>query len=180
MGILENDVKKILFSKEDIDKRCEEIAKLIDKDYEGKKPLLICVLNGALPFFSNILTRITIPMEYDAIKVSSYDGTETTGKINIGNYNFNKIKNRDVLIVEDIVDTGHTMKALVEYFNSVTTPNSVEILTLLDKPSRREVEVKTKYVGFEVENEFVIGYGLDYNELYRNLPYVGVIKEEAI
>lgn len=180
MKILEQDVKKILFSKEDIDKRCQEIAELIDKDYVGKRPLLLCVLNGALPFFSNVLTRITIPMEYDAIKVSSYDGTETTGKINIGNYNISKLIDRDVLIVEDIVDTGHTMKALVEFLNSNSKPKSVEILTLLDKPSRREVEVKTKYVGFEVANEFVIGYGLDYNELYRNLPYVGVIKEEAI
>lgn len=180
MKVLEQDVKKVLFSKDDIDKRCQEIAELIDKDYEGKRPLLLCVLNGALPFFSNVLTRITIPMEYDAIKVSSYDGTETTGKINIGNYNIAKLIDRDVLIVEDIVDTGHTMKALVEFLNRNSKPKSVEILTLLDKPSRREVEVKTKYIGFEVANEFVIGYGLDYNELYRNLPFVGVIKEEAI
>lgn len=180
MNLLEKDVKKILFSKEQIDARCEEIAQLIDKDYEDKKPLLICVLNGALPFFANVLTRITIPMEYSSIKVSSYDGTETTGNINIGNYNVEELNGRDVLIVEDIVDTGHTMKALLEHLNKVSSPKSVEILTLLDKPSRREVEVKTKYVGFEIANEFVIGYGLDYNELYRNLPYIGVIKEEAI
>lgn len=180
MNLLEKDVKKILFSKEDIDKRCAEIADMINSEYEGKKPLLLCVLNGALPFFANVLTRINIPMEYDTIRVTSYSGTETTGEINIGNFNVDKIAGRDVIIVEDIVDTGRTMKALVDYFNNITTPKSVEILTLLDKPSRREVEVSVKYIGFEVANEFVIGYGLDYNQLYRNLPYIGVIKEEAI
>lgn len=179
MKFVEQDVKKVLVSSEEIENRTLEIAQELEKDYEGKEPILLCLLNGALPFMATLLRKIRTHVEYQCVKVSSYEGTSSTGNVSFGSFDVAKLKDRNILIVEDIVDTGLTIKKVNEYLYSIGA-KSVEVITLLDKPSRRKVEVYPKYVGFVVPNEFVIGFGLDYNEKYRNLPYVGVLKEEAI
>ena len=126
-----------------------------------------------------MIQNIRTDVEYQCVKVTSYAGTSTTGNVSLGSFDVSKFLGRHVVIVEDIVDTGFTIKKVIEYLNTLGV-ESVEVLTLLDKPSRRETEVTPKYIGFTIPNEFVIGFGLDYNEKYRNLPYVGVLKEEAI
>lgn len=179
MKFIEQDVKEVLVSSEQIEERSMELAAVLEKDYADKDPIFLCLLNGALPFMATLVKKIRTHIEFQCVKVSSYSGTESTGSVSFGSFDVNKIQNRDVVIVEDIVDTGLTIKKVTEYLYSLGA-KSVEVVTLLDKPSRREVEVKPKYVGFVVPNLFVIGFGLDYNEKYRNLPYVGVLKEEAI
>ena len=179
MRFIAEDVKEVLVSVEQIEKRALELARELEKDYEGKEPLYLCLLNGALPFMATLIKNIRTHIEIQCVKVSSYDGTESTGSVTLGNFDVDKIQNRNVVIVEDIVDTGLTVKKVSEYLK-IYGANSVEVVTLLDKPSRREVEVSPKYIGFVIPNVFVIGFGLDYNEKYRNLPYVGVLKEEAI
>ncbi len=179
MKFIEQDVKEILVSNEQIEKRSLELAREIEKDYAEKDPIFLCLLNGALPFMATLIKNIRTDIEFVCVKVSSYEGTESSGKVSFGNFNFNNIQNRNVVIVEDIVDTGLTISKVTETLIEKGA-NSVEVVTLLDKPSRREVEVTPKYIGFVVPNVFVIGFGLDYNEKYRNLPYVGVLKEEAI
>lgn len=179
MKFIEQDVKKVLVSSEQIEERCLELAREIEVDYDDKTPMLLCLLNGALPFMATLVKNIRTDIEFQCVKVSSYVGTSTTGDVSLGSFDVSKFEGRDVLIVEDIVDTGLTIKKVIEYLNSLGV-KSVEVITLLDKPSRREAEVSPKYIGFTIPNEFVIGFGLDYNEKYRNLPYVGVLKEEAI
>ena len=179
MKFIEQDVKEVLVSNEEIEKRSLELARQIEQDYDSKNPIFICLLNGALPFMATLIKNIRTEIEFVCVKVSSYSGTESSGKVSFGNFNFDRIKNRNVIIVEDIVDTGLTINKVNQYLLE-NGASSVEVVTLLDKPSRREVEISPKYVGFVVPNVFVIGYGLDYNEKYRNLPYVGVLKEEAI
>lgn len=179
MNFIEQDVKKVLVSSEEIEARSLELARQIENDYVGKTPMMLCLLNGALPFMATLVKKIRTDVEYQCVKVTSYAGTSTTGNVSLGSFDTSKFAGRDVLIVEDIVDTGLTIKKVVEYLYTLGV-NSVEVVTLLDKPARREVEVNPKYIGFTIPNEFVIGFGLDYDEKYRNLPYVGVLKEEAI
>ena len=179
MNFIEKDVKKILVSSEQIEARSLELARQLEQDYEGKTPMLLCLLNGALPFMATLIKNIRTDVEYQCVKVTSYEGTSTTGKVSLGSFDTSKFAGRDVIIVEDIVDTGLTIKKVVEYLTTLNV-NSVEVVTLLDKPSRREAQINPKYIGFTIPNEFVIGFGLDYDEKYRNLPYVGVLKEEAI
>ena len=179
MKFVEQDVKKVLVSNEENQNRCQELARQIEIDYDGKTPMLLCLLNGALPFLATMIQNIRTDVEYQCVKVTSYAGTSTTGNVSLGSFDVSKFLGRHVVLVEDIVDTGFTIKKVIEYLNTLGV-ESVEVLTLLDKPSRRETEVTPKYIGFTIPNEFVIGFGLDYNEKYRNLPYVGVLKEEAI
>ena len=169
-------VKKVLISEEQIQKRVKELAKQISKDYEGKKPLLVCILRGASLFFADLIKNLEIDCNLDFMCLSSYQGTSTSGKVRLLLDIRDDIQGKDVIVVEDIVDTGITGVYLKDLLGA-RRPASVEFCTLLDKPQNRKVEITPKYLGFSIKNEFVIGYGLDYNELYRNLPYVGVFDE---
>lgn len=167
---------KVLYSEEELQKRIAEVAQEIDKDYEGKTITVISVLKGAIFFTVDLVTKMKTPIELEVMQVSSYEGTESTGKINVKKDLDNSIEGKDVLIVEDIVDTGRTLSHLKEYLLS-KKPNSLKIAVLADKKERREVEVNIDYTGFEIPNKFVIGYGFDYNEQGRNIPYVGYIEQ---
>lgn len=175
---MNNDIKKVLVSEEEIIKRSKEIGEQISKDYAGKYPILIALLKGSVPFLSELMKHIDIDMEIEFMDVSSYEGTDSTGEVKIIKDLDRSIKDCDVIIVEDIVDTGRTLKTVKELLYSKGA-KSVKIATLLNKEERRVVEIKADYVAFEIPNEFVIGYGLDFNQKYRNLPFVGVLKEEC-
>ena len=174
---MENDVKKILITEEEIAVRCKELGAQISKDYEGKCPIVVGLLKGSVPFLSELIKRITCEIEVDFMDVSSYAGTESTGEIKIVKDLDDSIKDRYILVVEDIVDTGRTLKTVKELLYQKKAKN-VKIVSLLDKPSRRVAEIDVDYTGFVIPDEFVIGFGLDFNQKYRNLPFVGVLKEE--
>lgn len=176
----EKDIKKILVSEEQIISRSKELGKQITEDYgkEGKAPLVVALLRGSVPFLSELIKHIDLDIQYDFMDVSSYEGTESIGDIRIIKDLESSIKGVDILLVEDIVDTGKTIQTVCKTFMHKGA-SSVKIVTLLDKPSRRTVDVKADYIGFEVENEFVVGFGLDFNQRYRALPYVGVLKDEC-
>ena len=179
---LDKDIKKILVSAEEIEKLTEQIADQIDKDYRGsgKKLLLVGILKGSVVFMGELMKKMTLPVEIDFMKVSSYGaGTATSGRIKILlDLHRNDLSESDIIIVEDIIDSGRTLSYLKEYLE-LGGAHSVRTCTLLDKPSRREVVFTPDYVGVEIPDDFVVGYGLDYAEQYRALPYVGVLKEEV-
>ncbi|MDO4501287.1 MAG: hypoxanthine phosphoribosyltransferase [Erysipelotrichaceae bacterium] len=177
---MHKDVKKILISAEEIDARASELAKQISDYYRerGTTPLAVGLLKGSVPFMATLIMKMDVELEMDFMDVSSYAGTKST-ELRINKDVETQVDGRDVLIIEDVIDTGKTLHRVVELFENKGAAD-VKIATLLDKPERRECEVKVDYVGFTIPDEFVIGYGLDYNQKYRNLPYVGVIKEEAI
>jgi hypoxanthine phosphoribosyltransferase len=175
---MKNDLKEILFDKTVINSRIRELGKEISKGYDGKFPLFVCILRGAFVFLSDLVRAVDIPMSVDFMAISSYGGkTESTGQVKILKDLDTAIKGRHVLIVEDIVDTGLTMDAVTRLLRT-RQPASLKIATLLDKQERRLIPVKVDYYGFRIPNLFVVGYGLDYEEKYRNLPYIGVLKEE--
>lgn len=175
---MNNDIKAVLYSKEQIDEVARNLGERITKDFEGKNPLVICVLKGAVFFMADIVRQIDTYCELDFMDVSSYgNNTVSSGEVKIIKDLDVSVKGRNVLIVEDIIDTGRTLASLVELLKSRDAA-SVKICTLLDKPDRRVKTVKPDYVGFEVPNEFVVGYGLDFQGHYRNLPYVGILKPE--
>ena len=179
-----NDIKEVLFSEEQIDEMTSRIAAEIDRDYadRNKRLLLLCILKGSVVFMADLMKKIKRPVEIDFMKVSSYgSGTETTGKINIIlDLHRSDLTDLDIIVVEDIIDSGKTLSYLVDYLK-LAGARSVHTCTLLDKPERRVegINLQPEYVGFTIPNEFVVGYGLDFNEHYRNLPYVGVLKPEA-
>ena len=170
------DIDRILCSKEDIAKRVKEIAKQLDEEYKDSVPLLVCVLKGSVMFFSDLIREMKIPVNLDFISISSYgSGTKSSGEVKFLKDLDSRIEGRDVIIVEDILDTGYTLTYLKRTLMS-RQPKSLKLCCLLDKPSRREVDIYPDYCGFAVENLFVVGYGLDYNQKYRNLPEIGVLK----
>lgn len=174
-----NDIKEVLLSEEQLEKIVSEMGAKISKDYKGKNLLVISVLKGASVFMSDIIRKITIPIQIDFMAASSYGaGTETKGSVKIIKDLDIDIKGFDILIVEDILDSGVTLSNLIKVLES-RNPSSVKVCTLLSKPARRKVEVPVAYEGIEVPDEFVVGYGLDYAERYRNLPFVGILKEEV-
>lgn len=177
---MHNDVKKILVSSEEITKREKELADEISKYYKEKNsvPVIIGLLKGSVPFMMGLVMKLDIDCEIDFMDVSSYSGTNSI-EVRVIKDIEGSVTDRDVLIVEDIVDTGKTLEKVTEMFRAKGA-KEIKIVTLLDKPARREKAIEADYVGFVVPDEFVIGYGLDYNQKYRNLPYIGVIKEEAI
>ena len=179
---MNNDVAKILVSREEIDAITTRIAKEIDRDYASvdKRLILVCILKGSIVFMGDLMKKITVPVEIDCMKVSSYGaGTVTTGTVNIHlDLMRPDLDKCDLLIVEDIVDSGTTLSYLTKYLIGKGA-RSVRTCTLLDKPVRRKVEFVPDYVGIEIPDEFVIGYGLDYDEKYRALPYDGVLKPEV-
>ena len=178
-SVLDADIDHIMISQADIDKVTDRIAAEVSADYKGKRLLLLCILKGSVVFMGDLMKKITIPVDIDFMKVSSYGGgTETTGRIKILlDLHRNDLSECDVLIVEDIIDSGRTLSYLVEYLK-LGGVHSVKTCTLLDKPSRREVDFTPDYSGYQIPDEFVVGYGLDYNEQYRALPYIGVLKPE--
>lgn len=177
---MKNDIEKVLLTEEQIKARIAELGKELSKEYEGKNPVLVGVLKGVVVFYADMMRAIDVPCQLDFMWISSYAGTESTGKMVVKKDVSVDITGRHVLILEDIFDTGtsldYTYRHLME-----KNPASLKICTLLDKPERRrpEITLKADYTGFVIPNEFVVGYGLDYNEYYRNLPYVGVLKPEA-
>ena len=177
--MLENDIKKVLVSHDEITEAAKKLGAQLTKDYAGKNLILVGILKGSIPFMAELIKHIDTHIEMDFMMVSSYHGgTASSGVINIKQDVTQDIKGRDVLFVEDIIDTGQTLKNLRDMFIEREAA-SVKIATLLDKPEGRVVEIEADYTCFTIPNEFVVGYGLDYKENYRNLPYVGVLKEEV-
>ena len=175
---MEKDVKEILFSEEVLREKVKQLGENITKDYCDKKLVLVGVLKGASVFLSDLIRHIKIPVKIDFIAVSSYGlTTESSGVVKIIKDLDDGIEDKHVLIVEDIIDTGLTLHYLCENLLS-RKPKSLKICTLLDKPERRKIEILVDYKGFDIPDEFVVGYGIDYAESYRNLPYVGVLKRE--
>lgn len=177
--MMRDEIKKVLFTEEDLQSKCKELGEKITSDYEGKELLIVGVLKGSVLFASDLIKNIKIPCEIDFMAVSSYgNSTESSGVVRILKDLDNGIEGKDVLIVEDIVDTGNTLSYLKQYLNG-RGANSVKIITLLDKPERRTAEIDVDYIGFEVPNEFIVGYGIDYAEKYRNLPFIGILDEQV-
>lgn len=176
---INNDIKYTLIDEVAIETTCKELGERLNKDYEGKNPVFLVLLKGAVCFSINLTKYITIPMEYDYMKPTSYDGTKSTGKVSFKVMPSLDLNNRHVVIVEDIVDSGLTLSEVDKLLRKTYNLASLEVICLLDKKEMRKVEYSPKYIGFDIPNEFVVGYGLDYNEKYRNLPYIGVLKEEV-
>ncbi|WP_333860208.1 hypoxanthine phosphoribosyltransferase [Clostridium sp.] len=178
MGNIGDDIKEILINKSAIKKKVKQIGKKISKDYEGKELMLVGILKGSVPFMADLLREITIPCSMDFMAVSSYgSSTKSSGVVRILKDLDFEIEGKYVLIVEDIIDSGITLSYLIEYLKG-RKAKSIEIACLLNKPERRKVKVKAKYIGFEVPDYFLVGYGLDYAEKYRNFPCIGILKEE--
>jgi hypoxanthine phosphoribosyltransferase len=178
MPTLDDDVAQVLISKQQLADRIHELGQQISLDYAGQDLLLVCVLKGAVLFLADLMRQITIPHAVDFMAISSYGAsTESSGVVRILKDLDTNIAGRNVLIVEDIIDTGRTLAYITQNLHT-RHPKSVRICTLLSKPSRRELEIGLDYVGFVIPNKFVIGYGLDFAEIYRSLPYIGVLKKE--
>lgn len=168
---------RLLISHDEIVEMCKTIGKNITTDYQGKSPLVVCVLKGACPFHSELIKHIDLQIDLDYIQASSYSGTSSTGVVKLKKDLDADIKGRDVILVEDIVDSGLTLSKLVEYL-SQRQPNSIKVASLLDKPSGRKVQFKADYVGQEIEDLFVIGFGLDLDEKYRNLDSIYIYNQD--
>ncbi|MCS7258108.1 MAG: hypoxanthine phosphoribosyltransferase [candidate division WOR-3 bacterium] len=167
-----------LLTEEEIKKKIEELGRKISEDYSNSSPLLIGVLKGAWIFMADLVRAITVPVRCDFLQVSSYgQATESSGVVKIITDLKSSITNEDVILVEDIVDTGLTLRYIIDYL-SIRHPKSIKICALLDKPERHKINIKIDYLGFTVPNKFVVGYGIDYQELYRNLPYIGYVELE--
>ena len=177
--MIEKDIKEVLISEEEVAKRCEELAKEIELDYlePQEVPLVIGLLRGSVPFMSELLKRFHLPVQVEYMKVSSYQGTQSSGDVRIEQDTELSVKGKSILIVEDIIDTGRTLYEVKKLF-MLRGAKDVKVVSLLNKPVRREIEIEGDYIGFEIPNKFVVGYGLDYNQKYRNLPFIGVLKPE--
>ena len=173
------DIERVLISEEELQKRIGELGQQLAKDYDGKDPIFVGVLKGVVNFFTDMVRATPIRCPYEFMAVSSYGGgTSTSGNVKMLKDVSCNIKGRHVVILEDIIDSGLTLKFVAEHLRSME-PASLKICTLLDKPERRKVDIFADYVGFTIPNEFVVGFGLDYQEFYRNLPFIGVLKPEV-
>lgn len=173
-----NDIEKVLLTREEIEKKVRELGQRISEDYKNKDIVLVNVLRGGVVFLTDLIRTVTIPVTVDFMAISSYGpSTETSGVVKIIKDLEEEITNREVLVVEDIIDTGLTLGYLLRNLRS-REPASLEVCTLINKPFRRIIDIPLKYVGFEIPDQFVVGYGLDYGQKYRNLPFVGVLKPE--
>lgn len=174
--MLDHDIQEVLFDEKTLHARVAGIGAEIDRDYAGKAPMLIGVLRGSFMFISDLMRSITLPCTVDFMAVSSYgSGTSTSGQVRIVKDLSDDIEGRDIIVVEDILDSGNTLSYLLELLKA-RKPASIRLCTLLDKPSRRTKPVDVNYIGFSIPDAFVVGYGLDFDEKYRNLPYIGVLK----
>lgn len=167
---------KVLISQEEIQKRLHELAEQIDKDYEGKEVTIVSVMRGAVFFTVDLTLKMKTKLKYEFITISSYEGTESTGKVTLREDLRESIEGKDVLIVEDIVDTGRSMHFLINYLKS-KNPASLKVCALANKAERREIEVPIDYVGFEIPNKYVVGYGFDIDNMYRNIPQIMYVED---
>ncbi|MBC8080836.1 MAG: hypoxanthine phosphoribosyltransferase [Gorillibacterium sp.] len=175
---MHSDIKEVMYSEEEIQQKIKELGQQISRDYQGKELFVICVLKGAFIFMADLVKNVDIPLELDFMAVSSYGAsTRSSGVVKIIKDLDVSVEGRDVLIVEDIIDSGMTLSYVIELLEG-RAANSVKVVALFDKPARRTVPLQPDYRGFEIPDEFVVGYGLDFAEKYRNLPYVGILKEE--
>ena len=174
------DIKEVLITEEQLKARIAELGKELSREYADKNPIVVGVLKGVVVFYADMIRQLTVPCQMDFMWISSYEGTNSTGKMKVRQDLSNDIRGRHVLILEDIFDTGNSLDFTIKEL-SKREPASLKVCTLLDKPERRNpaVNLQADWVGFTIPNEFVVGYGLDYNEYYRNLPFVGVLKPEA-
>lgn len=177
---MKNDMKQILLTEEQIQNKVKELAKILSEEYADKDPVFVGVLKGVVIFFADMIRNIDIPCQIDFMSISSYSGTNTTGRTEIRKDVSVDLKDRHVVILEDIFDTGTSLEFTVKHLLN-KQPASLKVCTFLDKPERRRpgITVKPEYVGYTIPNEFVVGYGLDFNEHYRNLPYIGILKPEV-
>jgi len=175
---MHQDIDKVLLSQEEIESKSAELATQLKVDYADKKPILLGLLKGSAMFMSELMKTLDIDLQIDFMDVSSYDGTASSGDVRIVKDLSMSVRGRHVLIAEDIVDTGRTLETVIELLKNRGAA-SVEMVTLLDKPEARVAPIAAKYVGFTIPKLFVVGYGLDYNEKYRNLPYIGILKESV-
>ena len=176
---MKEDIKEVLFSSDTLSEKVRELAEKISEDYKGKDLVVVGILKGSVIFAAELIKNISIQCEIDFMAVSSYgNSTETSGVVRILKDLDSNIEGKDILIVEDIVDTGTTLKYLLGSLKA-RKANSIEIVSLLNKPARRKVELDVKYIGFEVPDAFIVGYGIDYAEKYRNLPFIGILKPEV-
>ncbi|ASS67714.1 MULTISPECIES: hypoxanthine phosphoribosyltransferase [Paenibacillus] len=176
---MHNDIQEILHSEEEIQRKVKELGEILTGDYEGRNPLVICVLKGAFIFMADLVKEIRVPLEMDFMAVSSYGAsTKSSGVVKIIKDLDVSVEGRDVLIVEDIIDSGLTLSYLIDVLER-RNAKSVTVVTLFDKPSGRSVDLDADYTGFTLPDAFVVGYGLDYAEYYRNLPYIGILKPEV-
>ncbi|SDL00037.1 hypoxanthine phosphoribosyltransferase [Lacicoccus qingdaonensis] len=174
---LKNDISEVVLSEEDIDRIVSDLGETIRKDYEGKTPVLVGLLKGSVLFMGDLIKKIDTHLEIDFMDVSSYVGTKSTGEVQILKDLSGSVDGRHILIVEDIIETGATLNSIINLIKSRNAA-SIEIVTLLDKPVNRKLHVDVKYIGTEIPDGFVVGYGLDFDEKYRNLPYIGLLKPE--
>jgi hypoxanthine phosphoribosyltransferase len=174
-----HDIKEILLTESQIAEKVKELGRILSDEYRGLNPLVICVLKGAVPFMADLIRQMDIPCEMDFMAVSSYgSSTQSSGVVRILKDLDTPVQNRHVIVVEDIMDSGLTLSRLVELLKHRDAA-SVKVVTLLDKPDRRKVDISPDYSGFTIPDEFVVGYGLDYAEKYRNLPFIGILKPEV-
>lgn len=168
-------IERVMFTREQIEEKVKEMGAAITRDYRGKEPYMVCILKGSLVFFSDLIRAVDLPVRVDTMEVSSYgDSTISSGNVRVKKDLAEDIAGHDVILVEDIIDSGHTLGGLTKMLRE-RKPASLRVATFLDKPSRRKIAFEGDYVGYEIPDEFVIGYGLDYAQKYRNLPYVGVL-----
>ncbi len=179
MTVQDKDIKEVLYTEEQLSAKIRELGAAITKDYAGKDLLMVSILKGSIMVMADLMRAVDLPLQIDFMNVSSYGaGTETKGSVKILKDLDVDIKGKDLLIVEDILDSGVTLHNLINLLKQ-REPASIEICTLFSKPSRRQVDVEAKYIGHEIPDAFIVGYGLDFSEKYRNLPYVGILKEEV-
>ncbi|MBO2945961.1 hypoxanthine phosphoribosyltransferase [Paenibacillus sp. F411] len=175
---MQNDIQEVLISEEELQAKIKELGQKLSSEYEGRDPLVICVLKGAFIFMADLVKNITVPIELDFMAVSSYGAsTKSSGVVKIIKDLDQSVEGRDVLIVEDIIDSGLTLSYLIKLLED-RKAKTVSVVTLFDKPSGRTVELTADYTGFVIPDAFIVGYGLDYAEHYRNLPYIGILKPE--
>jgi hypoxanthine phosphoribosyltransferase len=174
------DIARVLYHESTILSRLDEMAHEITRDYEGKELTVVSILNGSFIFMADLLRRVPLPLQIDSWSVSSYHGVKSRGQINFRQHQIADVRGRHVLILDDILDSGLTLQAIKERLAAESGAAGIRSCVLLRKNVTRESDIQADYVGFDIPNEFVVGYGLDYNEQYRNLPYIGVLKEDAI
>lgn len=175
---MHDDVEQILFTQEQIRARVGELGQQIARDYEGREPHLVTIVKGSIPFIADLMRAMDVPLSLDLIGVASYAGTSSSGEVRLTKDLDDSIEGRHVLVVEDIIDTGLTLAYVLRNLRQ-RAPASVRVVTFLDKPSGRGTPIEADYVGFTIPDAFVIGYGLDWNQRYRNLPYVGILKRDV-
>ncbi len=177
---MNNSIQRVLLAETTILARLGALAEEITRDYRGKDLTVVAILNGSIIFSADLLRRIPLPLQVDGWRASSYEGTESTGQITFSQENLANLAGRDVLLLDDILDTGLTLSTVRDHFAATSGAASVKTCVLLRKDVKRTHAIDADYVGFDIPNEFVVGYGLDYNEKYRNLPYIGILTNEAI